>query len=202
MKNIALAFLLVFNIGVASATTINFDGTGAPCCFSQTTPLRDLYAPQDVIFRGVDGTGGSIVNQNGGFGFYAHSGTDFLAFNAGYGTGFSEDLFFNVPVSNVSIWAASIFSGTFDLWAYDANQNLVGYGQVSASSNWTQLAVSAADVSHVRLTPQFTSGAGQWFAYDDLQFSPVPVPAAVWLLGSGLLGLLGFIGVDRKRKAA
>jgi hypothetical protein len=33
----------------------------------------------------------------------------------------------------------------------------------------------------------------------DLKTSPVPVPAAAWLLGSGLLGL---IGVARKRKAA
>jgi hypothetical protein len=26
---------------------------------------------------------------------------------------------------------------------------------------------------------------------DDLEVNPVPIPAAVWLLGSGLLGLIG-----------
>jgi hypothetical protein len=30
-----------------------------------------------------------------------------------------------------------------------------------------------------------------YFAMDNLEASPVPVPAAVWLLGSGLLGLIG-----------
>lgn len=33
-----------------------------------------------------------------------------------------------------------------------------------------------------------------------VQTSPVPVPAAVWLFGSGLLGLLGLMGVARRRK--
>jgi len=35
--------------------------------------------------------------------------------------------------------------------------------------------------------------------YDNIIFSPVPVPAAVWLFGSGLLGL---IGIARRKKAA
>jgi hypothetical protein len=30
-----------------------------------------------------------------------------------------------------------------------------------------------------------------YFAMDDLESNPVPVPAAVWLLGSGLIGLIG-----------
>ena len=37
-----------------------------------------------------------------------------------------------------------------------------------------------------------------WSDYDTVYFEPVPVPAAVWLFGSGLLGLLG---VARSRKA-
>ena len=32
---------------------------------------------------------------------------------------------------------------------------------------------------------------------DDLQYAVVPVPAAVWLFGSGLLGL---IGISRRKK--
>ncbi len=35
-------------------------------------------------------------------------------------------------------------------------------------------------------------GVGIHFAMDNFTYSPVPVPAAVWLFGSGLLGLMGF----------
>ena len=43
--------------------------------------------------------------------------------------------------------------------------------------------------------PNGTTATGGWF----YQTSAVPVPAAVWLFGSGLLGL---IGVARRKKAA
>lgn len=42
-------------------------------------------------------------------------------------------------------------------------------------------------------------GGGTNFAMDDFAFSPVPVPAAVWLFGSGLLGVAG---LRRTRKPA
>ena len=45
-----------------------------------------------------------------------------------------------------------------------------------------------------------TGNNGSGVFYDNLSFAqvaPVPVPAAVWLFGSGLLGLLG---VARRRK--
>jgi hypothetical protein len=45
-----------------------------------------------------------------------------------------------------------------------------------------------------------TENNGSGIFYDNLVFAevaPVPVPAAVWLFGSGLLGL---VGVARRRK--
>ena len=39
---------------------------------------------------------------------------------------------------------------------------------------------------------------GSGMFYDNVSFSPVPVPAAVWLFGSGLIGL---IGIARRRKS-
>lgn len=36
------------------------------------------------------------------------------------------------------------------------------------------------------------SGSGTHFAMDNFTYSTVPVPAAVWLFGSGLLGIVGF----------
>ncbi|MDX2458330.1 MAG: VPLPA-CTERM sorting domain-containing protein, partial [Gammaproteobacteria bacterium] len=39
----------------------------------------------------------------------------------------------------------------------------------------------------------------QNYSLDDMVYSAVPVPAAVWLFGSGLLGL---VGIARRKKAA
>jgi hypothetical protein len=45
--------------------------------------------------------------------------------------------------------------------------------------------------------PNVRSGGDVWF--DNFSVTPVPVPAAGWLLASGLLGLLGIV---RRKKAA
>jgi hypothetical protein len=42
-------------------------------------------------------------------------------------------------------------------------------------------------------------GSSNAMLMDNLQFNPVPAPAAVWLFGSGLLGM---IGIARRKKAA
>lgn len=43
------------------------------------------------------------------------------------------------------------------------------------------------------------ASTGFGFAYGDFSFTPVPVPAAVWLFGSGLLGL---VGIARRKNTA
>jgi hypothetical protein len=58
------------------------------------------------------------------------------------------------------------------------------------------------DVTQVLETPSSPSSV---FVYSTLKFvgvstvNPVPIPASVWLFGSGLLGL---IGIARRKKAA
>ena len=102
---IIVMFFAIFSNSTL-ATTINFDGTGAPSLFVQTSPLTNTYSGLGVNFNGVDGVGGSILNQSGNFGFNALSGTDFLAFNTAVGTGNIQRISFDSAVSNVSIWAA------------------------------------------------------------------------------------------------
>jgi hypothetical protein len=41
-----------------------------------------------------------------------------------------------------------------------------------------------------------TFGGTGWFVMDDIEYSVVPIPPALWLFGSGLLGL---IGIARKK---
>lgn len=73
-------------------------------------------------------------------------------------------------------------------------------------SDWTQLSLSAvapagtvevqAFLLHIQTGDPCCSG-GSLF-WDDVSLTAVPVPAAVWLFGSGLLGL---VGVARRRRS-
>jgi hypothetical protein len=97
---------------------------------------------------------------------------------------------------------------TFDAWitniVFDAGERITGLSLISG--NITDLGLAAilnfSDNSvHIRYdvgagnpTFDFTGGRAQFQITTDV--SAVPVPAAVWLFGSGLMGLLGF---NRKR---
>lgn len=184
------------SVTLAATTTIDFEGTSAPCCFVSTTPLSNAYAGLGVTFSGVGGTGGSILNQSGNFGFNAHSGTDFLAFNSGVnGISGVEDITFSTLQSAVSIWAANSNGGTIALTAYDVTGAEMATSTISASAVWQQLSVSGVGIASVRLTPQVGV-----YAVDDLSFTgAVPEPETYAMVFGGL-AVLGVAA--RRRKAA
>ncbi len=176
----------------ASATLIDFEGTGAPNVFAETIALRDLYAGLGVNFDGPGPLdGGAILNEAGNFGVLAFSGTDFLAFNRdsklmdGGIPRDPEEILFDDLQASVSIYAAGGDGvGTFRMDAYDQLNQLVDTDTVGGQ-DWVQLLVShPGGIGRVVLTE--ISGKIH-FVYDDLEFFVVPGPGA--LLVFGLAGL-------------
>jgi hypothetical protein len=200
-------FLLTCAIAAANcaavAISFDLDPNGnplvAPPLFENTTPLRTLYAPLGVTFAGpAPLDGGAILDESSNFGVPARSGRNFLAFNRkeqavmanGGHPRDPETLQFNPPASAVSIFASGgSVSGTFRMEAFDGIGTPLGSSTASnAPLNYVEVAVSSATpIAFVVLTE--TTG-GTLFVYDDLNFTPIPEPAAALALLSSSFALL------------
>ena len=182
----------------AAAATIDFE-TGAPCDFVDTSPLTTAFAGDGITFAGVDGAGGSILDQCGSFGIDAHSGVDFLAFNTDVGTGMTEQATFATPVSNIVLFISPGDGGDmlYELDAFDsAGVAQGGTGGHATSGEWTEVDLGATNISKLVLT-----GGNAAFLVDDLSFTGGGVPEpAVWALMLG--GLFGAGALLRRRRAA
>lgn len=195
LKRVALVLALAAALP-ASAGVIDFDGTNAPDAFSKTVALSDYYASLGLSFSGVGGLGGSIVNQAAELGFMARSGTDFLALNIEAKTVQAERITFASTQSLVSIYAATLWDGTFTLTAFDDAGGVLASVSQAATREWQELTLSHEGIRSVVVA----STTSDW-AMDDLSFNAsaeVPEPGNLALLGAGLLCL---VALRRKRHA-
>nr|WP_295085780.1 PEP-CTERM sorting domain-containing protein [uncultured Roseateles sp.] len=194
---LASVLAMAASSAMSGPTTINFDGTGASCYFSGSSQLTSKYAASGVTFSNNTGgaEGGAILNQCGGFGFNAHSGTDFLAYNtSSKGVDDVLTMTFGSAMGSVSIWVADTVGegASLRMQAFDATHALVSSAKVSGSRVWQQMTVSGAGITSVVLS------GGRIGAFDDLSFNTaftVSEPGVLALVGLGLLG----VGFSRRR---
>ena len=176
-RTAAFAFLLA---AASAAQTIDFE-IGAGTCFYLPGggALTTEYAALGVVFMGPGpGDGGAALDECGGFGADAVSGTGLLAFNVGIsypGGGAAigpQTVLLPAGTSSVSIWGAGGHgSGAiFEMEAFASSTSVALDSEaVAGGNNWVQLSVShAAGIDLIELRE--VSGDGAW-VFDDLEFS-------------------------------
>ncbi|MBU2651956.1 MAG: T9SS type A sorting domain-containing protein [Bacteroidetes bacterium] len=160
-------------------TEINFDDSfGLPCSFGSVYPLQYDYEGYGVVFAGPSMLdGGAILDECSTFPATGYSPPNFLAFNTGgnlmsggLATG-PEDIYFNPPVSYMEIKAGCAAAGTIDMFAYDEQDNIIDYTQITATDPMQVISVSAERIAKV--TIQFS---GNFLVLDDMVFDTYLAP--------------------------
>jgi len=165
---------------LTGSTVINFDG------------LPTLDTPSigfgDVTFSTSSGQLRIAPYTEGG-GSYGTSGQDLSTRNTINPSSFTIN--FASPVSAFGmVWGAANPDWTVDL--YDSSDNLLEslafIGGDSTASYTEFYGASINGISRVELA----TTTQDWVKIDNFEYvSSVPIPAAFWLFGSGLLGLIG-----------
>jgi len=110
----------------------------------------------------VGGSGGSILDQSGGFGIPAKSGSDFLAFNDSG----SEKVSFISPVSHFDLFVGYGGGGTYTATAFNSSNVQIGSTTMSpADGVYGDLSLSLSGISYV------VFGGPSVFVADDLSFT-------------------------------
>ncbi|MCW8923409.1 MAG: VPLPA-CTERM sorting domain-containing protein [Gammaproteobacteria bacterium] len=170
---------------MTSATFDMYDGTGA------------LINVDTVVTGNIGGGAWDVASTQTFFGsiWTAHSGTTF-----GPGT-YTFDTVEAGSITGVVVGAGQIGGHILFNWGATSDIDVVNVWDVTAGV-YTSTDVVAGNPAGPNGTPGSGMIDGPFLTYEanfSFDTNPVPVPAAVWLFGSGLLGL---VGVARRKKAA
>ena len=202
MKKTAIALALTLGAsGTAQAGAL----AGEFCMFDSTGAVVSDFTWGTVCDEAVTGDFGggtwSVASTNTFFGtnWTTHSGTTF-----GPGT-YSFDTIQGGIYTGVEVGAGQVGGHILFNWGAVADIDVINVWDVSidmaGNTVYTSTDVTATNPVGPNgiLGLTMIDGAFAGFSANFNLVEPVPVPAAVWLFGSGLLGL---VGVARRRKAA
>ena len=203
MKKTLLAAALLLSTGVASAAAITtLELTGGTFAMAGAGGTINPAAFADMS---VDGSyDGSAPVAVGSEASYTATSVGTFAFGLfgpvaiytaetdGVNSGFaavSGDLTGTTLTLDLSSWTAYWNGTSFNQG--DATPTITSYNPTTGAfqADWSALVVGGA----------FDGQTGVWSMTGTTDVAAVPVPAAAWLMGSGLLGL---VGVARRKKAA
>lgn len=203
-------FALMLAIQPAQAAYIDFDGSSLTEGASVTNQFSGvtfsgavLALPGDplIAFLSVVGSDNTL-----GSGAAFFNGAFLADENIGIGTPKLITATFSLLVDNVSFWAADVDGNdVLNAQAFDSSGGLLESITVNAGDTDTgdgeafQVSFSSAGIKQIEIITTQGGEAVGW-GLDSVSFTPVPVPGAVWLLGSGLAGLAGIRTTKRRKK--
>ena len=196
MKKTALASALALTLGsgIASAATMS------SATFTMYSGGGGVVGIDTTVTGSIGGGTFSVASTTPFFGltWTAHSGTTF-----GPGT-YTIDTVEGGVYTGIVVGAGQVGGHILFNWGTTANIDVVMVWDVNCTA--TECTYTSTDgIAGNPANPDGVRGYGMidgafpgFNANFDFTVAAVPVPAAVWLFGSGLLGL---VGVARRRKA-
>lgn len=190
---------------IAATVTINFDDVGLS---SDGDPIDNHYSALGVTFSNAEwndrfdtrpGTTSLFQITSVADGEFPKSSNPLIAV-------------FDGIVDMVSISAIDVGFNDSRIDAYDAvvGGNLIGFdvyegltefGNSLGLGDTSILTIAVAGIRRIELYQPKSDSTADGTGWDNLEYSisPVPVPAAIWLFGTALIGLVGF---SKRRKPA
>lgn len=178
-----LAFICLSGISPVFSATLNFEDLGSNTSWPSNYNGFSFTAASPYEKPSVDS---GNYRWDGTIGNYSVASTAFDPITIASSNVFSLDSFYvTTDADGYNIY----YSGYL-------NNSLVASGQITATIHSNQYFVDLSSLSEWGAIDKINfSSSGTYSAHvclDNITYSSVPIPAALWLLSSGLLGLLGY----------
>ena len=194
MKKTAIASALALGMGFGIA----HGAAMTAASFDMFTPSGGPFPADTAVTGSIGGGTWSVASTNPFFGvaWSAHDGTTF-----GPGT-YTIDTIEGGIYEGIVVGAGQVGGHILFDWGTSANIDVVNVWDVSGTTyTSTDVELAAPAGESLDGIPGLSMIDGPFGGYNaNFNFTTaIPVPAAVWLFGSGLLGL---VGVARRKKQA